>query len=173
MEAPAYFLMARIPIVAGSSGYHRAALIQSAFKHIDEWWLGGTDYTRHWLPTGIKWSPDHTDITNHYLHMGVVGGLPLMIIFIIVLIAAFSYVGQSLKVKYDVPSSTMFMIWAWGASLFAHAVTMLSVSYYDQSFVFLYITIAAIGSIWAETINPQISNIPTGTSQSPANLHSD
>ena len=74
MKAPAYFIMARVPIVPGSTGWHRARLIQSAFEHLSEWWLAGTDYTRHWMPTGVSWSPDHTDITNHYIKMGVIGG---------------------------------------------------------------------------------------------------
>lgn len=151
MKAPAYYLIARVDIIGGSTGWHRAALIQSAFKHISEWWLGGTDHTRHWMPTGATWSPDHTDITNHYLYMGVVGGLPLMLLFIFILIKGFSFVGQTLKQAIGQPPKYRFMIWSLGAALFTHAATCISVSYFDQSFLFLYLTLAAIGSARSAT----------------------
>lgn len=151
MKAPAYSLIQRIPIVAGSTGWHRVELINSAIRHINEWWLSGTDKTLHWMPTGVDLNPNHTDITNHYLQMGVWGGLPLMVLFILTLVKAFSYVGQFLKTTNDMPLDTIFMVWALGVSVFASVVTMLSVSYFDQSFVFLYLTLAVIGSIQSWT----------------------
>jgi len=150
MNAPAYYIMARIDFVGGSSGYHRADLIRSAIEHLPEWWLGGTDYTRHWMVTGVSWSPDHADITNHYLKMGVTGGLPLMMLFIAIMAEGFSFVGRSLRMA-ELPPESRFICWALGASLFAHATTFLSVSYFDQSFVFIYLTLAAISSVWSGT----------------------
>ena len=41
------------------------------------------------MPTGIHANEFHTDITNHFLQMGVLGGLPLLLVFVLVLIAAF------------------------------------------------------------------------------------
>ena len=35
------------------------ALIESALNHLKEWWLAGTDYTLHWMPTGVSWSAEH------------------------------------------------------------------------------------------------------------------
>jgi hypothetical protein len=146
MKAPAYYLMGRVPLVPGSTGWHRARLIESAISHLSEWWVAGTDYTRHWMPSGVSWSPDHADITNHYIMMGIWGGLPLMLMFIIIIAKGFSYVGQILRTISDERLNTRFIIWALGASLFANAATMISVSYFDQSFLFLYLTIASIGS---------------------------
>jgi hypothetical protein len=146
MKAPAYYLIGRIDLTGGSTGWHRARLIESALQHLHEWWLAGTDHTRHWMPTGVSWSPEHTDITNHYLQLGVIGGLPLMLLFIAILAKAFSFVGQTLRNGLDLPFEYQFMLWALGASLFAHAATMISVSYFDQSFVFIYLTLALIGS---------------------------
>jgi hypothetical protein len=147
MKAPAYFLVARIDLTGSSTSWHRAYLIETALKHLSEWWFVGTDYTRHWMDYGVGWSPDHIDITNHYLYMGVLGGLPLMFLFIAILAKAFSLVGQTLREAENKLSSTSrFMIWALGASLFSHATTFMSVSYFDQSFVFLYLTLAAISS---------------------------
>ena len=150
MKAPAYFLMARTGM--GGTGWHRARLIQSSIEHLHEWWLAGTDYTRHWMPTGVSWSPDHTDITNHYIQMGVWGGLPLMVLFIFILLKGFSYVGQILKSGNNQKPESKFILWALGAALFANAATMISVSYFDQSFLFLYLTLAAIGSLWSSMV---------------------
>jgi len=146
MKAPAYYLIGRIDLTGGSTGWHRARLIESAFEHFSEWWLAGTDYTRHWMPTGVSWSPNHTDITNYYLYMGVIGGLPLLLLFIAILAKGFSFVGQILQNPGDLAPKSRFLIWAFGASLFVHAVTCISVSYFDQSFVFIYFTLALISS---------------------------
>jgi hypothetical protein len=146
MNDPAYFIMARIDITGGSTGWHRARLIQSALEHFFEWWIAGTDYTRHWMPTGVSWSPDHTDITNHYIQMGVWGGLPLMMLFIAIILRAFSLIGKNVSISSKVSLKSEFVFWALGASLFAHAVTFLGVSYFDQSFLFLYLVLAAIAS---------------------------
>lgn len=146
MKAPAYYLIARIDLTGSSTGWHRAALIDVAFGHLSEWWLAGTDYTRHWMPYGVAWSKDHIDITNQYLGMGVKGGLPLMLVFIAILAAGFSLVGQALQQVDSPPSVSRFMIWSLGASLFSQAGTFLTISYFDQSFVFIYLTLAAIAA---------------------------
>ena len=53
MNAPLYYLIARIDLTGSSTGYHRAALIDAAITHANEWWVGGTDHTRHWMPYGL------------------------------------------------------------------------------------------------------------------------
>jgi hypothetical protein len=152
MKDPAYYVMARIDLTGGSGGWHRAALIESAFRHLHEWWLGGTDYTRHWMGSGVSWSPDHTDITNYYLHMGVIGGLPLMLLFIAILFKGFCFVGQAQRRSSELSVESRFMFWALGSALFTHTVTSISVSYFDQSFLFIYLTLAAIGCAHAAAI---------------------
>lgn len=149
MRAPAYYLIGRMDLVGGSSGYHRPALIEAAISHISEWWLAGTDYTRHWMPTGVTWSEDHTDITNYYIHIGILGGLPLLLLFIAILTKGFSFVGQSVHKLYDQSKDSGFLVWSIGASLFVHTVTFISVSYFDQSFLFIYMTLGIISSAWS------------------------
>ena len=147
MYAPAYYLLARIDLTGSSTGWHRAFLIEAALAHLSEWWLAGTDFTRHWMDYGVGWSGNHVDITNYYLNMGVMGGLPLLLLFIAILVKGFSFVGQSLRQAADFSPDSRFTIWALGASLFSHAATFISVSYFDQSVVFLYLTLAAICSL--------------------------
>jgi hypothetical protein len=152
MKAPAYYLIARMDLTGSSTSWHRAALIEAALTHLSEWWFAGTDYTRHWMDYGVLWSPNHIDVTNYYIRMGVDGGLPLMILFIIVLAKGFSFVGQTLRQGANLPSESRFMIWGLGAALFSHSATFVSVSYFDQSFVFIYLTLAVIGSVYSGTV---------------------
>ena len=151
MSDPVYFLLARIDFTGSSTGWHRAALIDSAIKHMDEWWLGGTDYTRHWMPTGVYWSQDHADITNHYIKMGVWGGLPLLLLFAGTLCVAFAAVGDTVRRIGNRPTETSFIMWMLGAILFGHVMSFLAVSYYDQTIVFYYYLLAAIASLHAVT----------------------
>lgn len=152
MTRPAYYLLEKIDLTGSSAGYHRAALIDAAIQHLNEWWEAGTDYTRHWLPYGVSWSPNHVDITNHYIFYGVDGGLPLMLLFIAALWIGFRYVRQSLLLLKDAPPQEQFLIWAAGSGLFAHTTTMVSVAYFDQSVMFLYLNLAIIASLRAHSI---------------------
>jgi hypothetical protein len=147
MKDPVYFLMARIDISGGSQGWFRARLIQSSIEHLDEWWLAGTDYTRHWMATGMYANNIHVDITNHFLWIGVMGGLPLMLIFIMVLVAAFRRVGRVLRESEGATIEHSFLIWTLGAILFGHVWNFFSISLFDQSIVFLYLILASIGAI--------------------------
>jgi hypothetical protein len=157
MKAPAYYLMARIDLTGSSSSYHRARLIEEAIAHLNEWWLIGTDYTRHWMPTGLEIDPNNTDITNHYLGMGVAGGLPLMLIFIAMLVKGFSSIGVGLR--EETSQDQKFLVWAIGAALFAHTVTCISVSYFDQSIVFFYLTLAAARVTRTAAVMPRSQDI--------------
>jgi hypothetical protein len=156
MKAPPYYLIARIDLTGGSTGWHRAYLIESSLKHLHEWWFAGTDYTRHWMPTGVSWSPDHTDITNHYIKQGVLGGLPLTFLFIAILLCGFRYIGENVRVTASGDPQRAFLAWSFGAGLFAHAATCVSVSYFDQSVLFLYLTLAAAATLKAGLLHKEI-----------------
>ncbi len=147
MKDPVYYLMARIDLGGGSKGYHRARLIESSIEHLQEWWLAGTDYTRHWMPTGVHSNQIHTDITNHLLAMGVLGGLPLMFLFIAILVTAFRAVGEALSKNENAPEEQRFLIWLLGAILFGHVANFFSISYFDQSIIYFYLVLAAISTV--------------------------
>ena len=147
MKDPFYFVMARIDITGGSTGYHRAQLIRSSIDHLHEWWLAGTDVTRHWMPTGIFANPNHTDMTNHVLQMGVWGGLPLIAVFLLMLAAAFRQVGRALDSGPRGGGERAWLAWTLGAVLFAHLLNFMSISLFDQSIVFFYVVLASIGAL--------------------------
>lgn len=144
MQAPVWYLMARIDLAGGSTGWHRAELITAAVNHFGEWWLTGTDYTRHWIPYGIDWSAYHTDITNHYISMGVTGGLLLMLLFIGIMFKAFQMLGRRMAQLRREKNPLEFTLWSVGAALFAHCFTFLSISYFDQSSVTHMLLVGAV-----------------------------
>jgi hypothetical protein len=166
MQAPVWYLLARIDLVGGSTGWHRAELITSALKYIEDWWLIGTDYTRHWIPYGVDWSGDHTDLTNDYLYMGVSGGLPMMLLFIAVLMKAFQLLGRGIHELRQANDRAEFVLWCVGSSLFAHCVTFFSISYFDQSRIAFWMLIGAVPGLCAATFNRRVaaaSEVTNGT----------
>lgn len=134
MEAPVWYLLARMSDVVGGGGWHRAWLIQQAVDHVGEWWLVGTNVTAHWGPAGdvIDADPSMMDITNHYVMEGVRGGMLRLGLFVAILATAFAGVGRGVRAAADCIQPGGFLLWALGASLFAHGVTFLSVHYFDQ-----------------------------------------
>jgi hypothetical protein len=146
MKAPIYYLMARVDITGSSQGYYRARLIESSMEHLSEWWLVGTDYTRHWMQTGILANDRHADMTNHFLTMGVMGGLPLMIIFVAILAYSFRDVGRASNQHANARTQDQLFVWTLGALLFGFCMNFLSITLFDQSVVFFYLLLAAIQS---------------------------
>ena len=143
MDRPFYYVMDSIDFTGGSTGWHRARLIEMSIQHLEEWWLFGTDYTRHWMPTGVSWNPNHTDITNYYIHLGVTGGLALTIILILSI--TFSY--KKLLLSQSAHLKGSFSRWCLIAALISHAATFISVSYFDQMYATFYLLIALISNL--------------------------
>ncbi len=173
MNDPFYYILARVDLTGSSTGWHRAQLIHAAVTHFKEWWAWGTDFTRHWMPTGVYWSQDHTDITNHYIRMGVYGGIVLVLLFAAIVFVGFSFIGKTLRRSKYMSREDRYTVWVLGAILFSHALTFLSICYYDQTIVFYYFLLAAIASVYASTFrkparemkSAQPEAAPAGTPQ--------
>ena len=144
MNDPVYFLMARVDITGGSTGYFRAQLIRSSIEHLSEWWVTGTDHTRHWMPSGTFWNDRHTDITNHFLQMGVWGGIVLAMAFAWVLVLSFRDVGRALRANPAAPQPERIFVWSLGALLVGYFMTFWSIALYDHSIVFYTLVLASI-----------------------------
>ena len=147
MKAPVWALIGRVSEIVGGGGWHRVMLIDAAISHFSEWWLLGTDYTRHWMPTGVSWSGKHTDITNEFIGVGIKGGLISLILFIAIIIFGFKTIG--IKIKEIDPSDfpKRFMVWCLGVSLFSHMMAFISICYFDQIIVFWYLSLALIAGL--------------------------
>jgi hypothetical protein len=165
MNDPVYFLMARIDITGSSTGWHRSQLIRSSLAHLGEWWAVGTDYTRHWMPTGIYANDNHTDITNHFLQMGIMGGLPLLILFVLMVWAAFRAVGIALRENEARLGERGFLIWTLGAMLFGQVINFWSISLFDQSIFFFYLVLAMIGAVQLTVAPVCHQSLPSGARQ--------
>lgn len=148
MKAPVWFVLARVDVFSGSTGYHRALLIDSAIKNLKDWWLIGSKSTAAWED-----EDQHLfDVTNQYLVVGSEGGLISILLFIWIIARSFKYVGLSEQTaeEWERLPSEQFLIWGLGASLFAHVVSYMSVSYFDQNIVNWYLLLAIIATVGHE-----------------------
>ncbi len=144
---PIWFLISRVDLVGGSTGWHRSKLIDSAIKDLGEWWLFGTDYTRHWMSTGVNWNPNHTDITNYYLQFGVLGGLPLMLAFIAMVIVALRQIETSLPELQMRDDGSEFSAWCLWVSILSFCLSFISIALFDQSYAFFFLLVGAVPAI--------------------------
>ena len=162
MKAPVWFLIGRLGHLIGGGGWHRSALIDTFIHHFNEWWFIGTTYTRHWMPTGVTYSPDQTDITNQFIRVAVDGGMVTLILFTAVIVLCFRGVGQSLEAAKDEQFAVRILLWAMGAALVAHIASFFSVRYFDQIIVFWYLLLALISTISSLFKDPDsLSTEPT------------
>lgn len=160
MNAPVWYLIARLDLAGGSTGWHRAELISKALEHFDRWWLMGTDYTRDWFYYGIAWDSEMVDITNLYIQMGVRGGLLLMLLFIAILLVSFRMLGKRMAELRFAEDPNEFRLWCFGSALFAHCVTFISVTYFDQSVAFSCIVVGAVPGLCATPISSFLQRNP-------------
>jgi hypothetical protein len=160
MLDPFYYIIARLDVTGASQSWFRARLIESSIEHLDEWWLAGTDYTRHWMASGVPANPNHTDITNHFLAMGVKGGLPLMLLLGLAVFLAFRMVGRALRARGHPDAGDPFLAWTLGALLFGHLVNFFGISLFDQSVAIFYLVLACIAALCAG--RPAAGRAPSG-----------
>lgn len=143
-ERSVFYLIALIDFVGGSTGWHRSRLLESSIEHLGEWWFMGTDYTRHWMPYGLASVPEHCDLTSYYVHLGVIGGLPLTLALIAILARSFGLLGRRMRELRASDAPYELLLWCAGCTLFAHTITFFTISYFDQLYVFFYLLIAAV-----------------------------
>ena len=140
MKAPVWFLLARVDVVSGSTGFHRAYLIDRALATLSQWWLVGMQSTESFG------EQIHGDITNEYIWQGINGGLLTMALFVLIIVSCFQTIGRSLA-SGRARLAEQRCVWAMGAALFAHVITYFSIQYFDQNFVNWNLLLAMIGTI--------------------------
>jgi len=140
MKDPVWALVGRASLLTGSTGYHRYILIDNAITKFPEWWLLGIKST-------ASWGFFQFDVTNQYIAVGVLhGGVLSLILFLALLVYCFKEIGRTVD-RLQGDSEAARFIWGLGCCLFAHAIAFLGVSYFGSMYVFLYLTIAMIGSL--------------------------
>lgn len=139
MQAPVWFLVARVGVFGGSTAYHRSILIDHAIRNFPDWWLVGTRST-------ADWGYFMFDITNQYVLIGVNGGLLTLILFVAIIVRCFAAVGRALQRWGDAHRDEQKLAWALGAALVVHASNFISVTYFDQNIVNWYLLLAMIAT---------------------------
>lgn len=147
MKAPVWFLISRLSELVGGTGWYRAALIDSFIRHFDEWWLIGTGYTAHWMPTGLAIDPTKADIVNQFVTQGVNGGLLGLSLFIWLIVTCFKTTGGAIQAEVQDSLLEKFVIWSLGCTMLSHVVSFFSVSYFDQIIIFWYLLLAMIAAL--------------------------
>ena len=137
MKAPVWFLIARLDVVGGSSGYHRAMLVNDFIMHFKDWWLAGTAENARWGFT--MW-----DLCNQYVAEGQLGGLATFICFIALICMAFSRAGNARKAVEGRDRNKEWFFFVLGVALFSHCVAFFGISYFDQSRVMWFALLAII-----------------------------
>lgn len=151
MNAPIWYLLARISSITAGDGYHRAILIDIGINNIDRWWLVGmsSSETASWLPytnviTGV------VDMTNNFLKFGVSAGLGAIILLVALIAVAFSETGRAMlsirsRSHTDIDQEPIF--WGLGVMLATHVINWFGITYWDQTSAVWYLHIAMIGSL--------------------------
>jgi hypothetical protein len=141
MKSPVWFLLARIDVSGGSTGYHRSLLIDRAISNFSEWALIGTKSTEHWDDYGAL-----KDVTNEFVLTGVRGGFLGLALFVLIIWMCFGRVGRLWRsAGSDYVKSVA--AWALGVSLLCHVTSFMAVSYYGQVIFGWYFSLAVIVSL--------------------------
>lgn len=145
MKAPVWFLIAKMSNIVGGGGWHRSNLIDQFLNNFRQWWLMGMplEWTANWAATQLD--SGHIDITNEFVSVGLKGGLVSLLLFIYLIKLIFKRAGLGIITTDEIFHK--FILWSLGCSLIAHVFIQISVTYFDQSFVFWYLTIALIPSL--------------------------
>jgi hypothetical protein len=148
MKAPVWFLIARVDIVGGSSGYHRAMLVNDFILHFRDWWLMGTTENARWGNT--MW-----DLCNQFVAEGQVGGVATLACFVAMIYICFSRIGTARQAVEGDPNKEWYF-WILGATLVSHIVAFFGISYFDQTRVSWFALLVIIVTATA----PYIVKVP-------------
>jgi hypothetical protein len=139
MKEPVWFIFARIDVFSGSTGWHRANLIDRVIANTADWWMiGARDIA--------KWGIFAGDTTNQFIAEGIRAGIFTMALFIWMIVIGFSYLGRAVRAAKTEPKQYQLLLWSIGVGLLAHVVSFFGVSYFDQNIVNLFLTLAIIAT---------------------------
>jgi hypothetical protein len=87
------------------------------------------------------------DITSQYVSSAAQGGLAALSLFVVILVSCFQKLGMALQEAREVSSRKELLLWCLGAVLFAHLITLFSITYFDQMHVAWWGLVASIASV--------------------------
>jgi hypothetical protein len=140
MKAPVWYLLGRVDFAGGSTGWDRAHLVDVFARHIGDWWLVGAHQAAYmdWMDVDYGW-----DLCNQYVATCATGGLAALGLLIAVIALSFRKIGLARKLAEGEPGAEQ-LLWVLGAVLTAHLAAFVGISYFDQSRVWWFMTLAMI-----------------------------
>jgi hypothetical protein len=154
MKAPVWYIIARVDFAGGSTGWDRAFLIDQFIRHFSDWWLIGTHDNASW--GDFTW-----DQCNQFVAEGETGGLVTLTLFIMIISWSFSKIGIARKVAGACGTKGReWLLWTMGATLCAHIAAFMGISYFDQTKVWWFVTLAIISVV---TVGEERSHVTPGT----------
>lgn len=160
-DKPVWQLIGRLSEMIGGEGYHRSALITNFVNHWSEWFLLGTSSTAHW---GFLMS----DTTNQFVDEGVTGGILALVAFVALMSFAFRGIGIAGEAGARfgrTPRAQSLWCWGIGCGLMAHTTAFISVSYWGQMRILLYLYFAFISAEYSFVREPQRRSAEPATPQ--------
>jgi hypothetical protein len=152
MKAPVWFLIARIDLTGGSSGYHRALIVDQFIRHFWDWWLIGVKDT-------AQWGWDLWDVQNQYVAAGETGGLVAFCFFVALIVRAFVRLGNARKLAEN-DKQEQWLYWLVGCSLFSNALAFIGANYFDQSRISWFLILASVNLVTASLVQPAAAPEP-------------
>ena len=151
MKAPIWYLLDRVSSITGGDGYNRAYLIDVSFQNLGKRLLAVMPNTEtvNWIPYSHPLTGG-ADITNQFISFGLMAGVGAIALLILLLIRAFSGLGNALEVvrsSFQNKSENEFLLWGLGVLIATHIITWFGITYYDQFYVVWFLQLAAISSI--------------------------
>jgi hypothetical protein len=146
-----HFLYVRVSIHESSTGFHRYILTEAAIKEFWDWCLFGYgDVGAQWHHKYWPWAyAPFTDVTNHYLIEGVRGGFLTMVLFVMLCNKTIKVLG-SYAISQTEPAE-QWLWWGFTVMMITHCISFLSVAYFGQINMLLYLTIAVAAYILNES----------------------
>ena len=141
MKAPVWMLIARVDLVAGNSGYHRAMLIDQCIRHFSDWWLIGTTQAGTW-----GW--DLWDTSNQFVQEAEGGGLLTFILFVLIISVNFRRIVKARRIVQEDPQQERFM-WALTVTLLTNCVCFFGISYFDHTKLMWFAVLSIIAAATA------------------------
>lgn len=143
MKANFWWAIQHLDVVGGSSGWHRAELVDLFLRDFPHWWLVGTAHNASW--GFMSW-----DLLNQYVKEGEEGGLLTFVLFIAMICICFRWLGNRRK-SVEGDSQKEWYVWIFAAALFAHVIGYFGVSYFDQT-RFAWMALLAMISVVAAPV---------------------
>ena len=157
MEAPIWYLPARISDLTGGDGWHRSYLMDIAIGHLDRWWLAGMSVleTKAWFSYTVV--TGGADIINYYLDFGIAAGVVAIVLFVRLLVRLFKTVGAGMaQARPRSDLATEYWLFGLGVALAMHVFNWFGIVYFDQCYAVLFMQFAAISGL-AQLQQPSVN----------------